>query len=409
MADPTYLDQLSQRTPLTSDLFVSTRGTGIGSEGVSPLSAMLALMDTGASFNALSATHRVFVDKSGNDTTGTGSLASPYLTVEKALDAITDNSGTNLYIIDIGSGTYNETNIKLKIGVWLRGAGRSATRLNVTNDVTLDPNFNSLGNGRCGIQHIHFTGSTSLIADIAALAGSATVGIALFETRWYGSMIYTAKGSGDFVESWHTDVFTDYVANGGAHYVKDLYCEGGVSWLATSAADVGAIVNQLEVHGNTTIASYYDTGAQAGIYNGIIFSSLQILRTGSGSVAVSVDSDTVFSSLDQNPVQGASLTRASILGAAGINAADINWQVCTTGFTKTLAAHTTFTFSGSQDGDTILVALTNTASNYTVTWPAGIKWVGGSAPTQTVGAKTDIYIFRKLGSIIYGQAIQNLF
>lgn len=92
--------------------------------------------------------------------------------------------------------------------------------------------------------------------------------------------------------------------------------------------------------------------------------------------------------------------------AAAIAASDINWSLSAV-FTKTLAANTTFTFSNTVDGRTIVVALTNTASNYTVTWPT-VLWSGsGTAPTQTIGAKTDIYTFIKIGSVIYGSAVQN--
>lgn len=91
--------------------------------------------------------------------------------------------------------------------------------------------------------------------------------------------------------------------------------------------------------------------------------------------------------------------------AVAIAASAIDWSLGST-FTKTLAANTTFTFSNATDGKTIVVALTNTASNYTVTWPT-VSWSGGAAPTQTVGAKTDVYTFIKVGSVIYGSAVQN--
>lgn len=73
---------------------------------------------------------------------------------------------------------------------------------------------------------------------------------------------------------------------------------------------------------------------------------------------------------------------------------------------RTLAADTTFTFSNAADGQTINVAVTNTASNYTVTWPT-VKWSGGAPPTQTVGAVTDVLTFTKIGSVIYGTSSQN--
>ena len=90
---------------------------------------------------------------------------------------------------------------------------------------------------------------------------------------------------------------------------------------------------------------------------------------------------------------------------AAISASDIDWNI--TYAYKTLAANTTFTFSNAVDARTIVVAITNTASNYTVTWPT-VKWANGVAPTQTIGAFTDIYTFVRINGVVYGSYVQNL-
>lgn len=92
--------------------------------------------------------------------------------------------------------------------------------------------------------------------------------------------------------------------------------------------------------------------------------------------------------------------------AVAISALDIDWRVGNV-FSKTLAANSTFTFSNVADGTTIVVSLTNTASNYTVTWPAAVKWSGGTQPTQTVGAKVDVWTFIRVGSVTYGSVVSN--
>ena len=91
--------------------------------------------------------------------------------------------------------------------------------------------------------------------------------------------------------------------------------------------------------------------------------------------------------------------------SVAISSTAIDWSAGSV-FTKTLSANTTFTFSNTKDGQTIIVRLTNTASNYTVTWPT-VKWSGGTAPTMTTGAHSDVYTFFKDGSDIYGSAVQN--
>jgi hypothetical protein len=72
----------------------------------------------------------------------------------------------------------------------------------------------------------------------------------------------------------------------------------------------------------------------------------------------------------------------------------------------TLAANTTYTFANTVDGEMERVLITNTAGNYTVTWPT-VKWVAGTAPTQTVGVHTDDYTFTNVQGTIYGKATQN--
>lgn len=91
---------------------------------------------------------------------------------------------------------------------------------------------------------------------------------------------------------------------------------------------------------------------------------------------------------------------------ANIPSTNIDWST-SNGFSKTLSANTTFTFTNAVAGQSIVVRLTNTASNYTVTWPT-TRWVGGSAPTMTVGAKNDVYTFYYDGVSFYGSYLQDL-
>lgn len=86
-----------------------------------------------------------------------------------------------------------------------------------------------------------------------------------------------------------------------------------------------------------------------------------------------------------------------------IGASAIDWLLGTKRF-KTLSANTTFTFSNVYD-QVIVVAITNTAGNYTVTWPT-VVWQAGVTPTQTLGAHTDIYTFIRLNGITYGTVSQ---
>jgi hypothetical protein len=89
------------------------------------------------------------------------------------------------------------------------------------------------------------------------------------------------------------------------------------------------------------------------------------------------------------------------------NATTINWAT-SNNFTLTLNGNlSTVTFSNATSGETIVVAVTNTTSNYTITWGNSIKWVGGTQPTATVGAHTDVWSILDLGGTFYGTVVQN--
>lgn len=109
--------------------------------------------------------------------------------------------------------------------------------------------------------------------------------------------------------------------------------------------------------------------------------------------------------LKGDPVTVSQAWVAQTVATNVISASEIDWSKGPS-HSKTLSANTTFTFANALDGQTINVAVTNTAGNYTVAWPA-LQWSGGSAPTQTVGAKTDIYTFTKVGANIYGNVSAN--
>lgn len=93
--------------------------------------------------------------------------------------------------------------------------------------------------------------------------------------------------------------------------------------------------------------------------------------------------------------------------SSSIAASNIDWALSYT-FRKTLGANTTFTFSNEQDGKTIIVAITNTAGNFTAAWPVAVQWANGSEPVLTLGAKTDVFTFVNFNGTTYGSVVANM-
>ena len=67
-------------------------------------------------------------------------------------------------------------------------------------------------------------------------------------------------------------------------------------------------------------------------------------------------------------------------------------------FSLVLSGNTTFTFADApatgSAGFSLKVAQDGGGSGYTVTWPASVKWPGGTAPELTATAdKADVFVF----------------
>lgn len=103
-----------------------------------------------------------------------------------------------------------------------------------------------------------------------------------------------------------------------------------------------------------------------------------------------------------------SLTPATVVYASPGASQAVNWASGSS-FYITLSANLTITFSNAVDGQVIVIAILNTASNYTVTWPT-VKWQSATAPTMTTGAKYDLYSFVYNSTVggYLGSYVQNL-
>jgi hypothetical protein len=161
---------------------------------------------------------------------------------------------------------------------------------------------------------------------------------------------------------------------------------------------------RLNSTGNLLIGTTTDTGQKLQVTGTAIFSN-----TVTDTVAP------IFSSLTGYLYGNASsaVTATTVIPVSGttvpaqaIAALNIDWSTGNM-FTKTLSANSTFTFSNAISGQTIVIRLTNTASNYTVTWPGVVKWPVQTSPVMTIGAFSDVYTIIYDGTNYYGSYVQN--
>jgi hypothetical protein len=83
---------------------------------------------------------------------------------------------------------------------------------------------------------------------------------------------------------------------------------------------------------------------------------------------------------------------------------NIDWNL-SNNFSESIIANTAFTFTNPANGMSMTLVTVNSGA-YTVDFPAGVQWGGGTAPTATSGG-TDVWTFVCIGGVVYGSVIQD--
>ena len=224
---------------------------------------------------------------------------------------------------------------------------------------------------------------SSMIISDSTIIGGTSSGVAILNPIITGGSISgTTIAGGTFNGTVSGATIVSSIIDGALNFISNIS-------LTSSVSGVLPIANGGTNNGDLSVVSgsvLYTDGSKI-VTNTPAVSSGQIL-VASGTVPVWVNQYSV----------------------SAIAALNIDWSLANS-FTKTLSANTTFTFSNLGllgNGQTIVVRLTNTASNYTVTWPT-VRWATGAAPVMTVGAKSDVYTFFYDGVNIYGSVVQDMY
>lgn len=104
----------------------------------------------------------------------------------------------------------------------------------------------------------------------------------------------------------------------------------------------------------------------------------------------------------------------SQLEATGVYAGGNTGAAATVNFNNgskqsfTATANVTFTFSNPRAGSNYRLVITqDSTGSRTYTWPAAVKWPGGSAPTGSGANKIDVITFLYDGTSYYGSSSLN--
>jgi hypothetical protein len=211
-----------------------------------------------------SATEIVYVNKGGNDATGTGTIIQPFLTPTKALASITDASAVKPYTVQMGPGTYADA-LALKSFVTFFG-----------EDPLVPVIFSGVFSIAAGFANNGYTGFTNiLITSAQAIAWGAVAGGA-FRFMACGVNIFAVSGfAGGVPSQLFSDdtTFTSLAAQDCNVITKrtdwtagpNIFTAAGIACSWQSRSDAFSTVSNLEVVASGAFAaSFVGIGTQLG-------------------------------------------------------------------------------------------------------------------------------------------------
>ena len=293
--------------------------------------------------------------------TGTTTLATSLSGILKATSGVvsTATSGTDYGLGSVtsvaGTGTVN--------GITLTGT------VTTSGSLTLGGTLGSIANSQLTNSSITFGVTAQALGSTVSAINGVTIGASSASTGAFTTLSASSTVSGTG--------FSTYLASPPA--------------IGGSTAAAGTFT-ALTATGTTTLATSL-TGALSASSGVVSAGTLSIANGGTGQTTAAAA---------QRALTPATSTVSESSGAASVNWANSN------SFYLALNANCTISFTGQQDGQVITIAILNTTSNYTVTWPT-IKWAGATAPTMTTGAHYDVYTIYYNATVgaYFGSYVQN--
>ena len=293
--------------------------------------------------------------------TGTTTLATSLSGILKATSGVvsTATSGTDYGLGSVtsvaGTGTVN--------GITLTGT------VTTSGSLTLGGTLGSIANSQLTNSSITFGVTAQALGSTVSAINGVTIGASSASTGAFTTLSASSTVSGTG--------FSTYLASPPA--------------IGGSTAAAGTFT-ALTATGTTTLATSL-TGALSASSGVVSAGTLSIANGGTGQTTAAAA---------QRALTPATSTVSESSGAASVNWANSN------SFYLALNANCTISFTGQQDGQVITIAILNTTSNYTVTWPTN-KCARATAPTMTTGAHYDVYTiyYNSTVGAYFGSYVQN--
>jgi len=178
---------------------------------------------------ALTITHKLYVDKSGDDTLGICNIIQPCLTIQKALSLVTDSSSINRYAINVGPGIFDEVgNILLLPWTWIIGTQRTLTTITSSTNITgLSTQF-SIGNFRAGLKDVTIGGSTNVYFDLQTIGGVGSTIVEMRNVFINNLFTFKSRTTLDGLRSWSCQWSSSVILMAGQFSIFDSYIIGNL-------------------------------------------------------------------------------------------------------------------------------------------------------------------------------------
>ena len=333
---------------------------------------------------------------------GSGNIVTPTTTPSGVAGAIQFSDGS-AFASDAANLFWDDTNNRLGVGTNAPTASIQATTFKSSsiNDsgsvLQLTPSYNtytlskfSIGSGDLPAQ-LGVKGSGSTSATDALIVQNSS-GTTLFSVRNDGVAAFSSVVSGG---SFAGNIRADFINSSGNNFTI----------IQTNDSTGNAIFYQFVAIGTTSAPVASAALDVVSTTKG--FLPPRMTDTQRAAIATPAEGLLLFNTTNKGVayrdgtnwgyLSGAPQTVAASGGTVNVSFASGNI------INMTLTASTTLTFSGHVVGTYIFELIQGGSGSYTITWPASVKWSGGTAPTltTTVG-KTDIVTLFHDGTNFYG-------